>query len=74
METAIEVAKNVRGALRREGWTYARAAERLGMSPMSFSRRMNGKYPFDVAELQNLADAMGISYSSLVEVPERKGQ
>ena len=74
MDTAIEVAKNVRGALAREGWTHTRAAQSLGISRVAFSHRLHGRYSFTVAELQTLADALGVSYSSLVEVPERRGQ
>ena len=70
MNTAIEVGKNVKGALGREGWSQTRAAEALGMSRVVFSHRVNGRTSFTVAELQNLADALGVSYSSLVEVPE----
>lgn len=74
MDTAYEVAKNIRGALSREGWTQARAAQALSMSPVSFRHRMNGRYSFTIAEVQTLADALGVSYSSLVELPERKAQ
>ena len=74
MDTALEVAKNVKGALGREGWSQTRAAEALGMSRVAFGHRVNGRTSFTVAELQNLADALGVSYSSLVEVPERKAQ
>ncbi|MCT1544872.1 hypothetical protein [Kocuria sp. BT304] len=44
------------------------------MSRVAFGHRVNGRTSFTVAELQNLADALGVSYSSLVEVPERKAQ
>ena len=74
MHTALEVAKNVKGALAREGWIHVRAAEALGMSRVAFSHRLNGRYPFDVLELQTLADALGVTYSSLVEIPERRSQ
>lgn len=74
MNTAIEVAKSVKGVLAREGWTYSQAAEALGISVITFSRRMSGKYSFTVAELQTLADALGVTYSSLVEIPERRNQ
>ena len=74
MQANLEITRNVRGVLAREGWTHARAAEAMGMSSMTFSRRMSGKYSFTVAELQTLADALGVTYSSLVEIPERRNQ
>ncbi|MCP3425813.1 helix-turn-helix transcriptional regulator [Rothia sp. AR01] len=70
MTTALEVGLNVRAVLARKGWSQAKAAEAIGMSRVAFSHRINGKYPFNVKELADLARALGVSYSSLVTIPE----
>lgn len=70
MKTSFAVAGNVRAALGRRSMTQARAAEYLKMSRDAFSRRITGKVPFDVAELEALSELLKVSYSSLVEVQE----
>ena len=40
------------------------------MSRDAFSRRITGKVPFDVAELEALSRFLEVSYSSLVEIQE----
>ncbi len=70
MKTPLEVAGNVKAALARRGVTQAEAAEQLEMSRVAFSRRVNGKVPFDVAELETLSLFLRVSYRSLVEIQE----
>ncbi|WP_126855804.1 helix-turn-helix domain-containing protein [Kocuria sp. HSID16901] len=70
MKTSLAVAGNVRAALGRRSVTQARAAEHLQMSRDAFSRRITGKVPFDVAELEALSRFLEVSYSSLVEIQE----
>ncbi|MGK4189035.1 helix-turn-helix transcriptional regulator [Rothia koreensis] len=70
MKTSIEVAGNVKAALARRGVTQATAAAELEMSRVAFSRRVTGKVPFDVAELEALSVILRVPYRSLVEVQE----
>lgn len=46
--------------------TQAQAAEHLGLTQPAISRRMTGAVPFDVAELDKLADLLGVTVASLV--------
>lgn len=70
MRTTLEVASNVKAAMARRDATQVAAANYLQMSRDAFSRRVNGKVPFDVAELEALAVFLHVSYHSLVEIQE----
>lgn len=65
------MADNVRAALARRRMTQGVAAEHLGISRDALSKRMNGKTPFDVAELERLSEVLDVPYSQLVEVTLR---
>ena len=46
----------IRAEAARRNLSQREVAERIGMSQASFSRRMNGEQPWDLNELDKLAD------------------
>lgn len=70
MRSAL-IAATVRAELARRSMTATALADRLGTTQQTLSRRLTGVVPFDVDELQAIADALEISFGALVgdEVP-----
>lgn len=58
------VAAEIRAELARQRLSARRAAARLGWTQAYLSRRLNGDVPFDVEDIEALADLLGV-------VPER---
>lgn len=65
MDIELEVGINVANALKRAKKPQLVLSDVLKLTPGAISRRLNGKQAFDVAELQKISEALGISYASL---------
>ena len=58
---AASVAAEVRAEMGRQGWSHQRLADALGtLTRQSLGRRINGEIPWDVAELEKIAAALGV--------------
>lgn len=66
MNISTEVGLNVRAELARSGQSITGAAQALDLSPPAFRRRLKGQVPFNVYELAQLANLLGIAYEQLV--------
>lgn len=51
--------------------TQRQLAERLGLPQPSVSKRLAGLIAFDVAELERVAEILGVSVSQFMSAPER---
>ncbi len=60
MTSSDLVAAEVRARLGRHGLTQAQAAEQAGMSRTAFSDRLTGRRPFDVEQLEDIAEVFGV--------------
>jgi transcriptional regulator with XRE-family HTH domain len=60
------VADTVRGYLASRGKTQADLASHLGISQQSVSRRLTGGQPFNVVELQQVAEFLGVRVTDLI--------
>jgi transcriptional regulator with XRE-family HTH domain len=67
--TASRVAANARAELARAGYSASELARQLGWSQSRTLRRLNGRIPFDVDELTELAAFLGVPLSALVTEP-----
>lgn len=65
------VAEEVRVQLVRKRISQNAAADHLGISKSSMSRRLNGEYDFTVGELYRLADLFGIDPAALLPATDR---
>lgn len=63
----VRIAANVRSALAFRDVRHAAAAERIGLKPAAFSRRMSGEVPFDAGDLVLLASILDLSPGHLVD-------
>ena len=61
------IAGEIRAELGRQNLTYSALAAAIGMSPSTLSRRLVGIKPFDIEELQSIAQFLGIKLSDLTE-------
>lgn len=70
--TAFEkaVASEVRAEMARQQVTQKALGEKLGWPQQKLSRRVSGAVPFDVAELDAIAVALGISVMKLLPETE----
>lgn len=55
------VAAEVRAELARQSISRTEAAQRLGMSRTALWSKLRGDYPFKLAELQEVAEMLGVS-------------
>jgi transcriptional regulator with XRE-family HTH domain len=69
MTSAQAVAGEVRAALARQRFSGRQAALRLGWTPPYLSRRLIGEIPFDVADLQAIADLLELPITVFFEQP-----
>jgi len=60
------VIENVRAAMQRKGLTQAEVGTALGLSQDAISRRLLGKARFQLLELRELADLLGVSVTTLI--------
>ena len=63
---AHRVASTIRAELARRRIPQTLVAERLTLSQATVSRRLTGEYPFDVDELDVIADLLGMTTAELV--------
>lgn len=61
---------NIRAELARRNLSASQAAEVIGVSKQVFSNRMTGKKPFNIEELEKLANYMGIQVFDLLKDSE----
>jgi transcriptional regulator with XRE-family HTH domain len=66
------VASEVRAEMARQGVTHRAIAEYLGMPQPSFTKRLNGKIQFDLAELEKVAEYLGVTVTDLMTPPRRE--
>lgn len=64
---------NARLARKRLGWTQTEVAQRLGISLMSYSRFETGQQTPALPRLAQLADILGIPFTSLLIGPDSGG-
>jgi transcriptional regulator with XRE-family HTH domain len=60
------VASTIRAELARRRIPQTLVAERLNLSQATVSRRLTGEYPFDVDELEVIAELLGMTPSELI--------
>ena len=65
-EYAERVGDEVRAMAARRRMTAARLARAIGMTEMTMSRRLSGRYPFDVEELAAISATLGCRVSDLL--------
>lgn len=66
MNISTKVGLNVRAELARSEQSITGAAQALKLSPPALRRRLKGQVPFNVDELDQLANLLGITYEQLV--------
>lgn len=64
--TQAVVTTAIRVEMARQQLTQDRLARMAGMRQQQLSRRMSGRTPWDVADLDRLAAALGVTVSDLV--------
>lgn len=62
------IASNVRAEMSRSSHTQTSLADLIPLSQTALSRRLTGAIPFDVAELGEIANALGVPLSVLTDV------
>lgn len=63
------IAAAVRAAMRARGVRQVDVALALGLSQPAVSARLNGRTPFTLADLERLADLLGVTVSELLQPP-----
>lgn len=71
---ASAVTAEIRAELARRKITAQRLAHAVGMSKQTMSRRMTGAAPFDLAEVEAIADFFGMTPSELLARAEQPRQ
>jgi transcriptional regulator with XRE-family HTH domain len=69
-----EVAEEVRVLLARRKLSAVKLAQQLGMSQGYLSRRLNAVQPFDMDDLERIADALGVPVSVFFGDGPKSGQ
>ena len=54
--------------IKERGKTYANCANTIGKSTVSFTRKINGKVPFDVCEMEDLGNFLEMTNREKVEI------
>lgn len=52
--------KLLKGAIAEKGYTQAEVASKIGITPATFSYKLNNKVEFDIDEACRLCDILGI--------------
>lgn len=68
-DSSAAAAAAVREALRARGIRQHTAADVLGLSQPALSDRLRGRTPFTLADLDRLADHLGVTVAELLEPP-----
>lgn len=69
--TADIVAANIRAEAARLGYTQVEFGKAIGLSQSAVTKRWNGITPWQLAELDSAADALGVTVADLVSEPAR---
>ena len=64
----VTVGAAVRAEMARKGIFQQHVADVLGVTRQSVSRRLTGEIPFDVGELERVADLLNVPLSRFLEV------
>lgn len=70
---AVQLTAEVRAEIARQQLPLTVLAERVGWSLSKLQRRLSGRAPFDVAELAQVAGALGITVKDLVDRAAMQG-
>lgn len=62
------VAAEIRAEMARQRMTQATLAERLGIDRSTISRKLAGEHPFDLLDLERIADVLGVPLSRFLGV------
>lgn len=62
-----EVLTKLKGRIRGEGLTYRKVAAEMVIGVNTLSDKINGFYPFTVAEMEQLADLLNIAPEDVVQ-------
>lgn len=65
----LRVAAEVRAEVGRQQLTHRGLAELLGLSQPQVTKRLNGVLPFDTAELDRVADVLGVPVDQFLVAP-----
>lgn len=68
MSSFVAIADEVRAEMARQRLSGVRAAKALGWTQNYIQRRLSGTVPFDVADLQAIADLLEVPVSKFFEV------
>lgn len=63
---AGQTAREIRAEMGRQGISGAALAARLGCTQKSLSRRLTGDVPVDIAQLERIAEVLGVPMSQLL--------
>lgn len=63
---STRIASNVRAEMGRKAHTQTSLAELISLSQTALSRRLTGALPFNVAELEEIASALGTPVETLI--------
>jgi transcriptional regulator with XRE-family HTH domain len=69
--TAARVAGKVRAALAEARVSRQSIADALGISLSAITRRLNAEIPFDVAELDKIAERLDLPMNALIVTPDQ---
>ena len=61
-----EILTQLKGCIRGKGMTYREVAQEMNIGINTLSDKLNGFYPFTVAEMEQLADLLGIAPEDVV--------
>lgn len=67
------IASGIRAEMARQELTQQALAPQIGMSQQALSRRLRGEHPFDTAELERVAAALGVPVAEFLSAPQRVG-
>lgn len=65
---ALRVGREIHAELIRQGLTQEQLAEKVGTSQQWVSRRITGRTPADMADVERIAAALGVPISQLLPV------
>lgn len=71
-EAAARISANLKRILAERGWTVLKLAERANEPQNSVYRTVRGENEPGAALLCSLADALGVSADSLLEIPKKR--
>jgi transcriptional regulator with XRE-family HTH domain len=67
------IAQEIRAEMARQGLTQEALAEKLGWTQRRLSYRLTADHPVDSAELESIADALGVPVTRFLPTAEPAG-